>query len=63
MGILRYNFILVEEEKPENGQEVIVLTNSNREIQARYESFLGHEMWETDAEFGEEEKPIAWRKI
>lgn len=51
-------------ELPEqNGIRVNVLTNKNRQTIARFERFLGSDIWETDFDSEEDEKVIGWKKI
>jgi hypothetical protein len=44
-------YILITDEKPENGETVLVVTNKGNIIEARFETFLGNDIWETSDDF------------
>lgn len=50
-------------EKPDNGTDVLVYTNKNNTVTARYEILGDSDLFETDFNFSEDEYPIAWGKI
>lgn len=47
---------------PNNGEEVMVITNIRREAVVRFELFLGNEMWETDGDSEPDETVIGWKR-
>lgn len=56
-------YVSPKNELPENGEEVMVITDKGRETLARFESFLGNQIWETNYEHGEDEMIVGWKKL
>lgn len=56
------DYISTKTNLPDNGETVMVLTNLNRNTIARFEKFLGNEIWETDYDCEDNEKVIGWKK-
>ncbi len=54
-------FTLLAEVEPANGSNILTLTNRSRFIGARFEKFLGNQIFETDWDFDEDEYVIAWK--
>lgn len=56
------DYISTKTNLPDNGETVMIITNHNRNTLARFEMFLGNEIWETDYDFKDNEKVIGWKK-
>ena len=60
---LPLGFISTKIDLPENGETVAVITDIGRNTVARFEKFLGNEIWETEYDSEEDETVIGWKKI
>jgi hypothetical protein len=59
---LPFGYVSPKNELPENGESVMVITDIGRNAEARFESFLGNEIWETDYVAEEDEMVVGWKK-
>lgn len=55
------NFTNVLEELPKSESLVEVITDTGNILKARFESFLGNNIWECDSLDNEDEKILGWR--
>lgn len=61
-GSLPVGYVSPKNELPENGEEVMVITDIGRNAMARFETFLGNEIWETNYDAEEDEMVVGWKR-
>lgn len=61
-GSLPLGYVSPKNELPENGEEVMVITDTGRNAIARFETFLGYEIWGTNYDAEDDEMVVGWKR-
>ena len=61
-GSLPEGWISIDDELPKNAETVTTLSSTGKEIVARFELFLGNQIWENYSSEGDGEIVVGWKR-